>query len=127
QLDALLAKLKYAPPTDPGRQSVQYRATAHLQLRLDRYEDCLAAVEKAECAQNEPDPYILFLKAIALHKLNRHDEASAVFAAAESLSDSKLPQPIEQSLDFLNPDQLYQQIVLRREARALIFPSEGSA
>ena len=120
QLDAMMTTLEAALPGRATNEQVWgYRAIGHRQLQLGRLDKCLAALEKSASRQVTPDPYTLFIKAICLHHLNRAEEARAVFEQAEAIMKPQFDQPLNQVEGFMPAWQIYQQILMRREAQGL--------
>ncbi len=121
QLDALLTALEAAlPGRGTDLQVYGYRAIGHLQLRLGRLPECLAALEKSAAAQPAPDPFNLFIKAICLHRLGRDDDARAAFKQAEGIIKPQRDHPLNPTEEFMPPWQIFQHILMRRETRATL-------
>jgi tetratricopeptide (TPR) repeat protein len=122
QLDAMMNALEVAlPGRSTNQQEWGCRAIAHLQLRLGRLEQCLAALEKLAKQQISPASYDLFIKAICLHRLGRTDEARTAFEKAEAGMDSRLlSESFGEIEGFLPAWQIYQQVLMHREAKALL-------
>jgi tetratricopeptide (TPR) repeat protein len=120
-LDSVIGSLEVVLPARAANlQAWGYRAIAQMQLRLGRYEKCLAALEKSASQQTTPEPYNLFIKAICLHRLGQADTARAAFDQAGSLMAPLLKETIEEPERLLRPWDLYQQVVMCRETRALL-------
>lgn len=121
QLDALMKSLQVALPGRGINQQVWgYRAIGQMQLQLGRFPECLNALEKSAAKQTGLDPYNLFIKAICLHRLNRHAEARAAFEEGEKIMKPLLAEPQSESEGFLSAGQLYQQALMCRETRAAL-------
>jgi hypothetical protein len=108
----------------PGRSTNQmawgYRAFGHMQLRLERFEQALAALETSASYQAPPDASTRFLQAACLHRLGRAGEARAAFEQAEALLDPdlrKLPPTFE---GFRPAWQINQQLLVYRETQTLL-------
>jgi tetratricopeptide (TPR) repeat protein len=123
QLDAMVDALERALPGRPANlKAWGYRAIGQMQLRLGRWDKCLDALEKAAPHQASPDPYALFIKALCLHQLGRPDEARASFHQAETIIKPLLQSAAHEEGDrFLAPAEIYQKLLMHREARALFF------
>lgn len=96
-----------------------YRAIGQFHLRTGEFQRALKSLEQAASSQTAPDAYPLYLKAACLKRLNRGEEAIAALREADSLIAAQFPS--EPEFDrFLEPGQLYQWRVMRREAQAEI-------
>ena len=121
QLDVKISTLEAAlPGHSTNQQAWGYRALAHVQLRLGRFDQCLAVLEKAAKHQTNPESYALFIRAAGLHQLGRRDEARAAFDQAEAIMTPLLMGASGQFDAFLHPGQIYQQLLMHRETKTLL-------
>ena len=121
QLDAMMESLEVALPARPANlQTWGYRAVAQMQLQFGRFEKCLAALEKSALHQTAPESYNLFIKATCLHRLGHAAEARVAFDQAECLMTPLLKETFEEPERFLRTWEIYQQVVMCREAKALL-------
>jgi tetratricopeptide (TPR) repeat protein len=125
QLNSMVDALEVALSGRPADlQTWGYRAIGQLQLRLERFDRSLAALEKSAKQQTSPDPYNLFIKAICLHRLARSDEARAAFDQAETIMKAG---SLNQPEGFLRTWEIYQQLLMRREAQAALAGTQPNA
>jgi len=120
QVEASIDRLKIdLPGRSQDLQAWGYRAIGQVHLRLGRLNECLDMLEESARHQKGPDSYTLFLRAICLHRLGRRDEAGVAFKHGEDALKTQLPGPLDRSdefQDFLLRAQLYQQVLMHREA-----------
>jgi serine/threonine protein kinase/tetratricopeptide (TPR) repeat protein len=121
KLDSMMRALEGAlPERTADLQSYGRLAIALMNLRLGRLEKCLAALEQCPDPAG-PNPYKLFIQTMCLHHMGRFAEAWAVFEKAEALMDPELlSEPLGDIERFLPASQLYQQVLMHREAQALL-------
>jgi len=108
------------PRLAANQRAVGYRALSHLQLRFAHWEQCLTSLEQADLASASPSPYAELIRAQCLRA--RQDPAAARRASskAEALIRNRVPDPVTESEQLLPAWQVYQEILLLRETRALI-------
>jgi len=118
QLDAMINALEVAlpgRPTDP--QIYGYRAIGLMQFRLGRFDRCLAALDQAASRQTNPEAYPLFIRAMCLRRFGRSQEARTAFDQAEAIMKTGV---LNQPEEFLRTWEIYQQLLLHRETKALL-------
>jgi tetratricopeptide (TPR) repeat protein len=121
QIDSLIKDLEVALPRCASNQQTRaYRAIGQMQLQLGRFHKCLEALEKSALKQTSLDPYTLFIKAVCLHQLGQTEDARAAFGDAEAIMKPLLSEPLSESERFLAAEQLYQQLLMHREAQAVL-------
>jgi tetratricopeptide (TPR) repeat protein len=121
RLDAMMAQLDDAlRKREVNLQaSWNYRAMAHLQLRLGRLDECLATLKKSADSQPTPVPFNLFIKALCLQRLGRPKEARSAFEEAEGLIRPELEESAGND-GFLPAWQIYQHLLMHRETRTAL-------
>jgi serine/threonine protein kinase len=120
-LDAMISELEAALSGRPvDLQSYGNLAIGLMQLRLGRFTKCLEALEKSPDLAG-PNPYKLFIQTICLHRMGRSAEARATLEKAKANMDPRLlSESLGQVEDCLPASQLYQQVLMHREAQALL-------
>jgi serine/threonine protein kinase len=98
-----------------------HRAIATLQIRLGQPAESIAHLDKALGAEitEAVRARALAIKAIALHRLDRIDEARAAFAVSEQITQKLLPEPEGERANFLDDTGRYD-LLLRRELNPLL-------
>jgi len=96
-----------------------HRAIAQYRLRNGELQQSLDSLKRAADALPGLDAFTLYLKAICLNRMNQLPEARASLGQADRLTEAQTPASPEAE-NFLHPSQLYQGILLRREAHAEI-------
>jgi eukaryotic-like serine/threonine-protein kinase len=120
QLDALVHGLQTdLPKGTSDQQAWGYRSIGQLQLRLGHPQAGLDALEKSTPIQAGADPYGLLIKSACLHRLGHREEAQAVLGEANTAIKRLLPEPLSENEPLLQPCQLYQQVLMRKEVGAL--------
>ena len=121
RLNAIMQELESAlPGLAANLRAVGYRALSNLQLRFGQWEHCLPALDQSDLASASPSPYAELIRAQCLWA--RQDPAAArrAFSKAEDLIRNQVPDPISESEQLLPAWQVYQEILLLRETRALL-------
>jgi tetratricopeptide (TPR) repeat protein len=119
QLDSLMRALYIALPSRlTDQQTCGYRALGQMHLRLGQFEESLAALEKSEAKSPGPDPFNFFIRALCEHRLGHDEKARAAFEEGEALIKPLLTESLEQTEPFLPTYQLYQRLLMYREAKA---------
>ena len=86
---------------------------------LGHFTQCLTTLEKVVALQTEPEPYTLLIKAMCLDRLDRSADAQAAFDQAEAIMQPSLSESVGRAEGFLPAWQVYQQLRMYREAKAV--------
>ncbi len=121
QCERLVRTLESEAASAPTNQPSVHCAIASVQLRINRFDDCLAHLEEElESLQSDPArARVHVLKATAFWRLRRFEEARQRFAEAEALMKPRLLDELPTREGFLNHDERTY-LILRREAQALL-------
>ena len=121
ELDSMMNALEVAlPGRATNLQSYGNLAIGLTQFRLGRFTRCFAALEQSPDLAG-PNPYKLFIQTMCLHRMGRFAEARATFEKAEISMDRRLlSESLGEVEGFLPASQLYQQVLMHRETKALL-------